>query len=522
MSLQNQERDDPQSYHQIGNFNLIWKLSWIASIMFGILSVLFFFSDIIIFGIFFTMFLLALFGLFYLKTFKKDKPVYWIYIVVSSVLLIASFHGLPYILHYPEIIWMTCVIGLAFIGLKFRHALILTIIHIVSFVLFILTGLNHNLNSIKPLSKYDVLAMSTQSVLGLTLILILFQQYRKYGKITWKALKKEKNRYKLILDNINEALIQDDVAGKIIFYNPKFLLMFGFEKEDLTNLHITDLIDPEYHEKIIYNHTKRINGDFLTDQFECSGVRKDGTKIWLRINAIPIVDKSKIIGTQSLIIDISERKNHELLLEEMNHELIKIEELERERIAYELHDGLNQMLITAKLYAEMSSADEHLIEILNNTINESRSITQNLVPKEIHELGIVCSLELLVQKIILSSKISIEFTSIDEACFNFMPEHFKFNLFRIIQECFNNTIKHSSAEKVKINISIENDLLIILFFNNGLFIPKVKIEDKYFLIAIRRRLKILSGSYKINYNEDGKVEFQFTFPLSVNYSLQRA
>jgi len=501
------------NFYEIGKFKLIWKLSLVTSVIFGILSILFLWMDILVSGLYFTLFSVSVFSLFFLKKYKKIKPIFWLYTIVASIILISSLQSLHYILHYEDLLWMICIIGFAFIGLEYKYALIVALLHAGSFIFFLITSLNKNIETIEIVSNYNLLVMCIESALAFLIMILLLQQYLKYEAYAHTQLKKTKTKYQDIIETMNEALIQDDSNGKIIFWNSKFLEMFGFTKTDMKEMHILDLIDQDFHDAIKNRHFKRIMGEKIEEELVYLGKRKNGTSIWMELNVTPVYENKKIIGTQSLIRDISVRKEQEMQLKRINQELIKIEEAERERIAYELHDGLNQLLIAARIHTDLSSGKDKILEILDAAIAESKSISQNLVPKDINEFGLITAFKILFKKIEQSDKLKIIFNYDDEFDYSNLREHKQFNIYRIVQECLNNTLKHSNADEVIFSITPKDRMLTISFKNNGNKIAADKINSQNFLVAIRRRLSILNGKESIINNVDGNVSFEFNIPL---------
>ncbi len=131
-----------------------------------------------------------------------------------------------------------------------------------------------------------------------------------------KLLVDSQQRYKNLLDNMNDGFIVDDISGKIIFANKKFLEIYGFTEEDIHDLVIEDYFAPEYHETLRDRHNRRLAGEHVSDVFEYEGLRKDGKRIWLGVRVNPIIENGRITGTQSIVRDITESKKAENALRE--------------------------------------------------------------------------------------------------------------------------------------------------------------------------------------------------------------
>ncbi len=167
-------------------------------------------------------------------------------------------------------------------------------------------------------------------------------------------------------------------------------------------------------------------------------------------------------------------RKEKIAQQEFSRQLIDSQEMERKRIASELHDGLGQNLLIIKNRARMAEKNNdpqkimNQINIISNIASESiadvRKISYNLHPYFIDEVGITGSLKTMISKFEESIPIKF-FISIDniDDCFS---SEFQINIYRVIQEAVNNIIKHSEATEAKlfitknegeINISIEDN-----------------------------------------------------------------
>ncbi len=136
-------------------------------------------------------------------------------------------------------------------------------------------------------------------------------------KETEFSLYKSKQLYKNLLNNMNDGFLVDNAAGKVTFVNERFCQFFGMAEDDIDKLELEDYIAPEYRVMLRDRHNRRIAGEDVPDTFECEGLRKDGKRIWLEVKVIPIQENGLIVGTQSVIRDITEKKIRETEFEKL-------------------------------------------------------------------------------------------------------------------------------------------------------------------------------------------------------------
>lgn len=147
--------------------------------------------------------------------------------------------------------------------------------------------------------------------------------------------------------------------------------------------------------------------------------------------------------------------------EAFSRQLIASQEQERKRLAAELHDGLGQNLLTIKNWARMglkmlpadNAAQPFLAEIADTTsltIDDVRQMAQNLRPSQLERLGLTNTLDYMLRSVARASGIAFiaELDNID----GLLPPEAEINLFRVVQECANNIVKHSGASQAHLNL----------------------------------------------------------------------
>ena len=181
-------------------------------------------------------------------------------------------------------------------------------------------------------------------------------------------------------------------------------------------------------------------------------------------------------------------KQQTLMEQEMNSQqqlrfkaIIDAEEKERRRIAQELHDGLGQLLSTAKLnisVLEDSPPDEKQVKnalaLIDNAIDEVRTISHNMMPGVLIRLGLISALRELVRKISDSNKIKVELTA---DCDERLSELSEIAIYRIVQESVNNMIKYSQGSGIMININKNRSDLFLEINDNGIGFDTSLIEN---------------------------------------------
>lgn len=155
--------------------------------------------------------------------------------------------------------------------------------------------------------------------------------------------------------------------------------------------------------------------------------------------------------------------------------IIRTEERERKRFAKDMHDGIGPLLSTIKLYVNELISDEvtikekeesidYINKLLDGTVSDIRTISNNLTPRVIHKYGLVSAINEFCNSISKTHKLAIKFK---RPKLLKLGNHIEINLYRIINELVNNTLKHANATKAEISIKEENNHIRFTYYDNG-------------------------------------------------------
>ncbi|WP_103068413.1 tetratricopeptide repeat-containing sensor histidine kinase [Aquimarina sediminis] len=207
--------------------------------------------------------------------------------------------------------------------------------------------------------------------------------------------------------------------------------------------------------------------------------------------------------------DLNEEKINNLL---DAHKLQKIkasvdgQNKERERISKDLHDGIGGNLAAIKMRLErvkdrLPSELDCVITSINQTYDEIRSISHDLMPRNIHHLYFT---DLVKDLIGFSVRKDVEVKCYihPEKELNNIPESLQLTIYRIIQELITNINKHATATEISINITIyeKSNQVNMIIEDNGVGFDVKKSNLGVGLRSIKQRISNNNGSIKIDSN----------------------
>src|SRR5262249_12536119 len=126
-----------------------------------------------------------------------------------------------------------------------------------------------------------------------------------------RALEESEARYRRLVENINDAIIEDDAEGRLVFASRRFREWFGIEGEEIRGIALEDYAAPEWRDGLREQRTRQRAGGGAPEQYEFEALRPGGGRIWIEALVTRIEEDGRVLGTQSALRDVTERKRIE-------------------------------------------------------------------------------------------------------------------------------------------------------------------------------------------------------------------
>jgi PAS domain S-box-containing protein len=343
-----------------------------------------------------------------------------------------------------------------------------------------------------------------------------------------EALQESEERYRQLFNNESDAVMIFDATSKQIEdANPATLNLFGYSKKDFVNLTVEDISAEKDKTKAAVKRIKSgdSEGKYIPLRYF---VKKNGATFPGEIYAGTFISngRKKIIGA---VRDITNRMQAEEAIRELSFSLWNAQEMERKRIASELHDDFGQTLAFLKIKIkniqnklpshqnELKEECENTLKYADQLIEKVRTLSHGLTPLILNHLGLTASLQSLIEDFSKYSymKIKKDIANIDKM---FSPVA-EIAIYRIFQEIFTNIEKHANADHVKIEITKQNNSVYFQIEDNGKGFDIEKIELNYLnekrigLASLKERVRMLGGRFKIQSHMNEGTKINFTVPF---------
>lgn len=223
-----------------------------------------------------------------------------------------------------------------------------------------------------------------------------------------------------------------------------------------------------------------------------------------------------MVGIVGYRLRMRQLESRRLQQVEFSKQLLNAQESERGRIATELHDGLSQNLLIIKNWAHLgleasedpAEVQEHLKQIsatAAQTIDETRTIVRNLSPQNLKRFGLTEAIMNMIDQI--ENATGVLFQRDIENVDGLFPDEAELSIFRIVQECLNNIIKHSESPRGRVTITQLNDAVSIVIVDYGKGFATKLISDSggptrgFGVQSVRQRVRLLGGEFNIESRE---------------------
>ncbi|WP_027856106.1 cache domain-containing protein [Marinobacterium jannaschii] len=193
-------------------------------------------------------------------------------------------------------------------------------------------------------------------------------------------------------------------------------------------------------------------------------------------------------------------------LQELAHRSVQYQVVQRRHFARELHDGVNQLMVSARLRLNLSIkkwgqevAREHLEkagEMMNLAMQEVRRVSHDLRPILLDDLGLEAALKNMLDD--MAERSDLEVFSDLQLPVSRLPDVIEITLYRIVQEALTNVEKHAGARHLNVRIRSREDAVIVEVEDDGKGFRSDTVSEGIGLINMRERTELLGGRFDLH------------------------
>ena len=390
--------------------------------------------------------------------------------------------------------------------------------------------------------------------------------------------------YQKMLENADEGIWIVDNRYITIFVNQEVANILGLDPDDIIGKPADDFFCSGEQKLFSILKERRLKG--FSDHYGIKLAHKEGHPVWATISAFPIRDSvGTISGAFAMVHETKERLQKEERLnqyrirleriidlrtgelrlakeklekeiehrieiekelrdlntqlmdeseerKELSKRLIDMLEKDRLEIASDLHDRAGQILTTLRMdmekfinQTEVSSPGlldtfGEMMEKIDRSAFIIKNISKGLRPTTLDRLGLVPSIRILLKEIIETSTLEINFHH-DEVSGG-LKAGIDMAIYRTVQECLNNVIKHSRAQKVHVNLTVQDKSICLSVEDDGVGFNAAQWRNNFFwgdsfgLCLMRERIIQFGGELTVESTSGNGALIMAHIPLEID------
>jgi len=348
----------------------------------------------------------------------------------------------------------------------------------------------------------------------------------------------ENRRLALVAEQSGDAILILDLQGRVSYWNPAAERLFGYPSADIVG-QPGELIVPVDLRPELARQSAALRARASIDPVETRRLRRDGREIDVALAAAPLVDPAsdQVIGEIYSLRDVTELKRaREAALELVQNrrltQLIQASlEEERRSIARELHDELGQWATAVRTIGtviatrtEGTQPDIHrsarmIVDTAGRIYDTLHGIIRQLRPSALDHLGLRDTLEEAFGQW-RSMHPEIDFRLTVEGEVEGLGERVNITVYRIVQECLNNIVKHAGASTAEVSViradEHGHDSVRVTVRDNGrgLVDPAAVRATRFGMLGMRERAEALGGRLEVNGGDAGGLTVGVVIPLA--------
>ncbi|HYE54483.1 MAG TPA: PAS domain S-box protein [Chitinophagaceae bacterium] len=334
-------------------------------------------------------------------------------------------------------------------------------------------------------------------------------------------------RYKALVQNGTDLVTIIDKTCNFLFVSDSVTSILGYTPCELISKNAKDFVHESDLAEAISEHCK-VLGKRTPSRVRHRFLHKEGHWIWVEALGTNHLDNPSIEGIVVVSRDIHEQVTLQQKLDqemigkqrEITSAIIRAQETERSQIALELHDNVNQLLTTVKLYNETFLAgavqDKELLvksnQYIQECITEIRNISKRLSMPTLGQISLQDSITELVDSINTMGSLTVEYC-LEDTNPELISEDLHLAIYRIIQESLNNILKYARAQKVFIKVKNCPESLILTIGDDGVGFDVNARRSGIGITNMKTRAEQLNASFSIESAPGKGCKIQICFPI---------
>jgi PAS domain S-box-containing protein len=333
------------------------------------------------------------------------------------------------------------------------------------------------------------------------------------------------DRFRLLVQGVLDyGIFMLDTGGRVSSWNAGAERISGYAAEEIIGRHFSVFYPPD--DVAAGKPARELEIAVAEGRLEDEGwrLRKDGSRFWANVVITALYDEhGRLHGFGKVTRDMTERRNAEQALRERRRlvgHLVEAQEVERRRIAWDVHDesiqsmvavGMRLQLLAAKLPEPHASAVSGLDDSVGAAIARLRGLVSRLRPPELDRHGLVEAVSAYVDEV--AGRWGLAHSVRDDLTAEPSPEA-AITVYRICQEALSNVHRHARATRVAVSLSTVDNGTLVRISDDGVGTAGGDAGDGHFgLVEMHERAEAAHGWLSVHSTPGEGTSVEFWLPL---------
>jgi len=323
-----------------------------------------------------------------------------------------------------------------------------------------------------------------------------------------------------------DLLASCDFQGHLLQANPAWVRVLGWSRDELTERPLSDLVH-EDDLPLVLDMLAELAAGRNIDGLETRWRKRSGALCWLSWDCFPYADAQRFFA---VVRDIDRRKaaeakvlQYQQQLRDLSFQLSRVEDRQRQTLAVALHDGLAQLLFAIRAQVTLLKRSPqlenpeavlgHTLELLDQAMAETRSLSFHLFPPALRDLGLGAALKGLGENFEQFGDLHI-----DVVCPDNEPDldpDLRLLLFQCVRELLANVVKHARTNRARVALGFVGEVISLSVADEGgggVAHAEIGKQAGFGLFSIRERLRAVGGTMDVQSTSEGGTTVTLTVP----------
>lgn len=327
-----------------------------------------------------------------------------------------------------------------------------------------------------------------------------------------EMLDQTRRRFQAIFENALDPIVLLDDSLRFVDANPAACAMYGYRHEELLEMTAWDVTPAEDRVKIPQLFGNLVSAGTLSGDYTVLSKSGETREVEFRAVASILPEIHAVIFR-----DVTERNRAEQALQGyverlqiLSRRVIEVQEEERRHLARELHDEIGQVLsaISVNLHAALAVSEgaarprlEDSIHIIDRAIDQLRSLSFDLRPSMLDDLGLVSTLRWYADRQSQRAGLVVHFVAESSAAS--LPSDLVTACYRVAQEALTNVVRHAQAREVWLEFRGGDAALELIIRDNGIGFDVAAVRQRaahgasFGVLGMQERVELLGGQIEM-------------------------